>query len=142
MAKDLVKPSVDISLTDNDFMMMFTMVIMVVVMSKLMAPLSSLVQSQQYTGVPYDVDLPAVAAMQWVNFVDDDPYHPWVTGSFYNEGPDTAYLSFNTPDRFSELRIHETWNISWIGAAERLSVIYYKTNAAGETALVRAKGKY
>jgi hypothetical protein len=113
--------------------MMDTMMMVIIIA----AILASYVKGQSYSGnlASLDLDSNETPATTQVESA------AWVTASLYNQGPNSAFISFNNQSAYTELKLKETWNISWIGAQQRLSSITVYSNS-GETALVRVRGKY
>lgn len=64
-----------------------------------------------------------------------------ITASFFNDGPNTAYIAVNSPSKWVELKKGESINIDFAKADKRIVFIHHKCDA-GETASVRAIGKY
>lgn len=70
------------------------------------------------------------------------PFTPWITASFFNDGPNTAYIAIN---RFFaewiELRTGEGITIDFAKSDKRIRFINHRCNV-GNTASVRVVGKY
>lgn len=79
--------------------------------------------------------------IEYDNLIKDTPWTPWVTAYFYNDGPNTAYISINNTWDWQELRISEDLLFDFLKADKRIELIYYKCDP-GETASIRAIGKY
>jgi hypothetical protein len=121
--------------------MMVAVMMMVLSSMPVFQQVQNYLQTQQYEGLTANRNLQANDSTHWENLTSNPPYVPWITASFYNEGPDTAFLSLNYPDNAVPLKAKETWNVGFTGANRRLEVIFYKTDP-GKSALVRVVGKY
>lgn len=76
-----------------------------------------------------------------VDLIMNRPYTPWITASFFNDGPDTVYLCINRLVSPIELGNGESTSIDLAKGGRRIELIHYWC-ATGETASVRAVGKY
>lgn len=68
------------------------------------------------------------------------PFSPWITASFHNDGPDTAYILINYGD-YIPLKKDDGINMDFARGDERIYLIRYRCDR-GETASVRVVGKY
>ena len=133
----------------NDFdpgtlLMPLLMLVMVTAMAGMVTsitPLQQYVQSQAYTGLTDDRTLRATPIMQWLNLIDDPPYHPWITAYFFNDGPSSVLIGINNPDELTELASGEDKTVDMTGADRRIELVFYKCSV-GTTASIRAIGKY
>jgi len=149
-----------ITRNDNDgisriavsFTMVIVMLYLMDVMLRSILTRDSRVLAAQSTVPQSSADLPYFGEVEprvltitdvtgWVDLVHNPPYVPWISANFFNDGPDTAFLSMNYPSNFTELRIGESLQINLTGAIRRLEVIFFRCNS-GQTASVRVVGKY
>jgi len=104
-------------------------------------PTAMLYRGQQYLGLEDSRDLVATDQLQWLDLLNNSPYTPWITASFFNDGPDSVFIAINLPSGFTELKSGESKSVNFSMADRRIEVIYFVCNA-GESASVRAVGKY
>jgi hypothetical protein len=71
----------------------------------------------------------------------EDPSYPWVTASFQNKGPNTAFLAVNVSNYPKELPAGQIWEVDFSKAKTKIEVLYFYCNK-GQTATVLADGKY
>lgn len=89
-----------------------------------------------------DRTLNATDHLQWLDLINTYPNTPWATAYFFNDGPNPVYIAVNEmSDRVIPLNRRETDRLDFTKADRRIEIIYYWTNP-GNTATVRAKGKY
>lgn len=69
------------------------------------------------------------------------PLVPWIASSFYNKGPDKAYININNRGKWIELEIGESAKCNHSGADMRQILILYKCDP-GNTATITVLGKY
>lgn len=79
--------------------------------------------------------------LRWLSLVDGPPFMPWITASFFNDGPDTAFVAINNPDVMGELKKGENKYADFSFAQRRIEIIFYKTDP-GKRANVRVEAKY
>ncbi len=97
-------------------------------------------QAQSFIGLTDSKTLRATHLFQWINLINDPPYHPWVTAAFHNDGPQVALIGINNPDELAELAVGEDLAVDMTAGDRRIEFIYYKT--ASGIAAVRVIGKY
>jgi len=104
-------------------------------------PSALLYRGQQFLGLEDSRELVATDQLQWLDLLNNSPYTPWITASFFNDGPDSVFIAINLPSGFTELKSGESKSVNFSMADRRIEVIYFVCNA-GESASVRAVGKY
>jgi hypothetical protein len=73
---------------------------------------------------------------------DDYPFLPeFITVVFFNDGPNTAYISLNDTNLPFTIRLSESHPIDLTQAKQRIQTLYYWC-ATGNTASVRLQAKY
>ena len=86
--------------------------------------------------------LDATDKIQFITFIHEFPYVPWISAFFVNRrGPNAARLAINRPYDQFELGVNETRTISRVHADERIRTIFYVCDP-GETAEIEATGEY
>ena len=85
--------------------------------------------------------LDATDKLQFITFIHEFPYVPWIGAFFVNDGPNAARLAINHPYDQFELGVKETRTISRAHADERIRTIFYVCDP-GETATIRVDGEY
>lgn len=98
---------------------------------------------QEFQGITEELTLSCTSQVSWVG-IDIGNVRlqaPWITVSFVNDGPNDAFISVNRQSYPFTIKIHDVYPIDFSRADQRLEEIYYYC-AAGETASVRAVGKY
>ncbi|GAJ20527.1 unnamed protein product [marine sediment metagenome] len=103
--------------------------------------LAQYLEAQAYVGLTDDRVLNATPTIQWLNLINDPPYHPWITAYFFNDGPHSVFIAINNPNELTQLANGEDKTVDMTGATRRIELIFFKTNR-GERASVRAIGKY
>jgi len=75
-----------------------------------------------------------------LDLVGSYPYTPWINAFIINDGPDSAFLSFNEyhPHKINK---GETLTVDQSHAEERLRLVFYGCEAGG-TATLRIIGQY
>lgn len=104
-------------------------------------PMAQSYAAQVYSGLTDSRVLEADEKLKWINLADFPPFTPWIAASFFNDGPDSAYIAINNPDEMLELKKGENQYVNLSFAERRIEVIFYKT-APGKKAGVRVEGKY
>lgn len=104
-------------------------------------PTAQMLQAQAYVGLTDNRTLNATPTDKWLNFISDPPYTPWISASFFNDGPHSAFIGINNPDELTEVAVGEGIEVDMTGASRRIEFIFYKCNI-GEKASVRVIGKY
>jgi hypothetical protein len=66
---------------------------------------------------------------------------PWISCAFFNDGPNTCYVGINNQSTFFTMRINESHPTDFSDSVDRINKIYFWCDP-GQTASVRAKGKY
>jgi hypothetical protein len=112
-----------------------------IMMSMINNVFRSTAQSQSYVGLEDIRVLNCTPYTQYINLLNAPPYTPWVSATFHNDGPDSAFISINNPDEFGEYKPGEDKQISMLSGQRRIEFIYYKCEPA-KTATVRVVGKY
>lgn len=99
-------------------------------------------EKDEFEGVEDPRTLSASDERKVLDLVMEHPYKPWITVSFFNDGPDTVYLCINRM-RVNPvvLLIGESYSPTFAKGERRIELIYYWCST-GETALLRAVGKY
>jgi len=138
------RDELDIGIDMSDMLVLM----MVLIMASLLSSISGIaasstqqLQAQAYVGLTDSRTLHATQVLQWINLISDPPYTAWITASFHNNGPDSAFVSINNPDEFTEIANGEDIAVSMAGADRRIEFVFYKSNL-GERASIRALGKY
>jgi archaellum component FlaG (FlaF/FlaG flagellin family) len=140
MARELTTVDDDLGIEISDMML----VVMMVIVASTMAGVALLLtqqQAQAYTGLTDSRTLNATSTTQWINLISDPPYSPWISASFHNDGPNSAFIGINNPDELHELASGEDYQVNMAGGERRIELVFWKSNA-GETASVRVIGKY
>jgi hypothetical protein len=102
---------------------------------------AAIATGQTYIGLEYNPVLYARPQLQWVNLVTNPPNTALVSASFFNDGPDPAYISINNPDTWLKLNKGESQDVTALGGQRRIEIIYYKTDPT-QSATIRVNGKY
>lgn len=99
-------------------------------------PMAQSYAAQAYVGsTDYHV-LEADGQLRWISLST-----PWITATFFNDGPDSAYVAVNNPDAMVELKKGESQYADFSFAQRRIEILFYKTDL-GKRARVRVEGKY
>jgi len=77
---------------------------------------------------------------QWIDLINRFPNKPWATATFFNDGPNRVYISFDALD-WTPLNLGESLPVDFTKADSRMKLIGYRCDP-GNTASVRAVGKY
>ena len=85
--------------------------------------------------------LSATDQPKYVDLIEEYPFTPYATVSFYNNGPNSARLSLNNAFDWFMLDIDEGVDMDFTKADQRIEVIHYVCNP-GQTASVTVRGKY
>lgn len=146
MVKDLTTVDDDIGIELSDIMLVFMMVIVGSLMTTVVTPVAQQLQAQAYTGMTDERRLNCTPTMQWLNLISGPPYVGWISATFYNDGPDSAFIGVNNPNELVELMAdpnaeREGYQVSMVGASRRIEFVFYRSNL-GERASVRGVGKY
>ncbi|MBA7710638.1 hypothetical protein ES703_119583 [subsurface metagenome] len=145
MTTDLTKKDeLDLGIDISDMMMIIMMVVMASVLSTVTTTstqATQALQAQAFVGLTDARELKANRHLQWINLVSDPPYTPWITATFYNDGPHSVFLAINNPDEFTEIGVDGDIFVDMRGGDRRMEFVFYKCNV-GETASVRVIGKY
>lgn len=145
MAKDIIKVTDDIGITDDDMMMIVMVVMMVVIMQQFMMPVAQAAQ-RYYTGQAYQGDvesrmLYATDNLQYWDLVNQEPYTPLISIFFINRGTSRVYVAINAAQDWLEIWPGETRTVSHIGADRRIEIIFYKCDP-GNTSMIEAEGHF
>ena len=97
-------------------------------------------EKEHFEGKKDSRTLNATDQLQWIDLIDHFPNKPWATASFFNDGPNRAYISFDALD-WTPLNRGDRFPPDFTKADERIGLIYYICDP-GNTASVRAVGKY
>ena len=152
MAKDLTtyddmidtdEWNMGLSGVSNSMMMLFMLVLVAAIVPTMQATqqIAQGIQAQTYVGLTDTKVLSATSQLQWLNLVSDPPYTPWVTASFFNDGPSSVFIAINNPDELLELKVGDQRDVNTVGATRRIEFVFYKAYP-GLTAKVRVDGKY
>lgn len=106
-------------------------------------------EKEEFEGKVDSKTLDATDRPWGVDLVSQPPYRAWSTASFFNDGDistsppgeTTVYISINRPSYPVTLKYGESYSVDFTKADRRIEFIYYWC-ALGETASVRAVGKY
>lgn len=79
--------------------------------------------------------------MKGIALIHDWPFTPWITASFFNDGPNRAYIALNYIFDWASLEKGESANMDFSRSDKRIQFVHYKCDA-GEKASVRVIGKY
>lgn len=134
----------DIGIEMSDVMMMLMVVMMMSVLPSIAASTAratQTLQAQAYVGLTDSRVLEANPSFQWINLISDPPYIPWISASFFNDGPHPVFIAINNPDDWLELNASDQRTVSMLGGDRRIEFIFYKCNL-GEKATVRVDSKY
>jgi len=133
---------------DDDIMDTIPKVLMVMFGVMLLAAVLPVTQqaqaqiyAQAYQGLTGSRTLNATPTMQWVNLLSDPPYTPWISASFFNDGPNSVFIAINNPAELAEIASSESLVVNMAGGQRRIEIIFYKSKI-GEKATVRVIGKY
>ena len=96
-------------------------------------------ERRQFKGIVNEIILPCTDSVSSVDITLHSP--PWVSVVFYNDGPNTAFISINRLDTPFTVLLNESHPTDYSDADQRVFRIYFWCGA-GNTASVRAKGKY
>jgi hypothetical protein len=100
-------------------------------------------QKERIEGRLYENTLSATDSIQILNLIDQWPYKPLATVSFINSGPDDAVISVDEGSVWAPIANDGgSLNIDFMKADERVGLIYYKCENAGETASIGILGKF
>jgi hypothetical protein len=144
MGKELTTVDDDIDIEMSDIMpvlMVAMMAVMVSFMTTVVSPMAQQLQAASYVGLTNTFVLRATPTIQWINLVNDPPYTPLITATFYNDGPNSVFIAINNPDELLELNKDDSRIVSMSGGERRMEFIFYRCNP-GERATVRVDGKY
>ncbi len=98
-------------------------------------------EREQFEGKLLSKDLLATDAQQSLDLTKSDPFTPWVTATFKNDGPDAVFLAINNQRPYHQLNKGDSLPADFTKAKTRIFFIEYYCNS-GETATVRSLGKY
>lgn len=99
-------------------------------------------EKEEFEGKMDTRTLSASEEMGVVELVNEWPYTPWATATFFsNLGSDPVYIGINSMHPFATLNAGESLLADYTKADRRMEIIYYWCDA-GETASVRVVGKY
>lgn len=103
----------------------------------------SALEREQFQGETQELTLSCTDQVSWVGIdIGDERLElPWITASFVNDGPNTAFISINRKSYPFTIKAGEVHPIDFSRAEQRIETIYYWCTA-GQTASVRAVGKY
>jgi len=131
---------------DDSFMDFMPMVVMgilmlAVVISVVVSPITQQAQAQAYFGRTVTKKVKANGDLKYLDVRYDYPYTFWISAYFINDGPDSVEIALNYPDDKFTIKPNETITVSRSGAQERIAVIFYVCEK-GKTATVRITGEY
>lgn len=135
------------AVTEANVIKVFGVVILAAIMADMITRLTTgsltaqYMQSRLYQGVtdPRELDVDSDGCS--LDLINNEPYTPWVSVQFINDGPDSVWVGVNGPDEKFEIKSGEDATVNRIGALTRISAIYLVCKA-GETATVRVIGEY
>ena len=104
-------------------------------------PSAQMLRAQAYYGMTDPRTLDANGTLKWLNLVDGPPYTPWISASFFNDGPDKVYIGINTPDGYPPIEKGESMSVDFFGADRKIETIFYWCDATRKAG-VRVVGKY
>ena len=141
----MTKKSADYFDSIINYMFQAIMVVAILVIMIPRLPVTQAAQryfaSQRYSGQIDPRTLDATEELRWINLVDYPPYTPWISATFYNEGPDKVYIAVNRPDNWLGLDKRRSFIPNLAGGDTRIEIVYYKCEP-GKTAEVTVEGKY
>jgi hypothetical protein len=145
MAKDIIKVTNDIGITDDDLMMIVMVVMMAAMMQQFMMPVAQAAQ-RYYTGQAYQGDveskmLYASDTLQYWDLVNQSPYTPLISVFFINRGASRVYVAINAAQDWLEIWPGETRTVSHVGADKRIEMIFYHCDT-GLTSVVEVEGHF
>ena len=85
--------------------------------------------------------LDATDKLQFITFIHEFPYVPWISAFLVNKGPNAAKIAINRPYDQFEIGAHATRTISRAHAEERIRTIFYVCDP-GEVASIEVTGEY
>ena len=100
----------------SDVFKFFMGIVMIMVMTDIITRLlrptdtafTQYIQSQSYAGVTDPRTCDATYVSQCLDLVNNEPYTPWVSADFINDGPDSVWVAINGPDAAFEIKIGES----------------------------------
>lgn len=99
-------------------------------------------EREDFQGLIDEKTLSCTSAVAITRLLQEHPYTAYHKASFYNQGPDTAFISINNAKDWKEVGKSDTWEVDLSKADRRIEAIFYKCAAAGQTAAVIATGKW
>lgn len=131
---------------DDSFMDFMPMVVMGILMlavmiSTVVSPITQHAQAQAYHGRSVTKKVKANSTLKYLDVRYDYPYTLWISAYFINDGPDPVEIAINYPDDKFTIKPNETVTVSRSGAQERIATIFYACER-GKTATVRITGVY
>lgn len=100
-----------------------------------------ILHKQEFAGEVVSIILPVTEQTQSYELIAKWPFHPLITASFHNYGPNTAYLFLNREGSWIPLHDGDNFKADFAFADKRLEGIQYKCDP-GNTASVTVIGKY
>ena len=85
--------------------------------------------------------LDATDKLQFITFIHEFPYVPWISAFLVNKGPNAVKIAINHPYNPLEMGVNATRTISRAHADERIRTIFYVCDPA-ETASIEVTGEY
>jgi len=97
----------------------------------------------EFDGMIDSLDLSATEEEKFVSIVELPPRVPWISCTFLNAGPDTAYIKINYDSEWVPVKKNIPLQIDFAGSKnkKRIQIIRYKTDP-GDTASITVVGKY
>ncbi len=131
---------------DDSFMDFMPMVVMgilmlAVVISTVVSPITQYAQAQAYHGRSVTKKVKANDKLKYFDVRYDYPYTLWISAYFINKGPDPVEIAINYPDDKFTISPNATVTVNRAGAQERIAVIFYICER-GKTAEVQITGEY
>ena len=109
-----------------------------------MAKIRKAVERPQFQGIVDEITL-VCSQTETVTDILNRPLvknsPPWIAATFFNDGPNTAYVGINSRTNFFTIKVGESHPTDFARADVRIHTLYYWCDP-GNTASVRAKGKY
>ncbi len=137
-----------LTIYDDDMMDVMTKVLMLmfgVMVLMAILPVTQQAQAQTYAQAYLGVNDPrtikATDKLQWIDLVENQPYIPWISAYFIQDGPHPVEIAINHPDDRFTMNPGETVTINRSGAQERIRIIFYVCQK-GKRATVRITGEY
>lgn len=83
----------------------------------------------------------ATPTQQYVDLINGEPYQPWISAFFENNGPNDVFIAINDHRKPFRLVPNATRTVDHAYGDKKIEIIYYQCNA-GETATFDIMGQY